>query len=87
MWTSICAQTDANYFAPNHCVPLVYHNQKVADLPELTEDNTNKCVVVNYEGHVYPGVVLTYDAGDVEGRCMHRLGNNRFFWPHDQDIC
>ena len=41
MWTSICAQTDANYFDPNHFVSLVYHEQEVADVPALTEDYTN----------------------------------------------
>ena len=52
--------------------------QEVADLPALTEDYTNKCVVVNYEGRAYPGVVLTDDADDdaVEVRCMHRIENN-----------
>ena len=87
MWTSICAQTDTNYFAPNHFVSLVYREQEVADLPALTEDYINKCVVVNYEGRAYPGVVLIDDASDVEMRCMHRIGHNRFFWPHHQDIC
>ena len=67
MWTSICAQTDTNYFAPKHFLSLVYRVQEVTDLPALTEDNANKCVVVNYEGRAYPGVLLT----DVEVRCIH----------------
>ena len=87
MWTSMCVQTDANYFAPNHFVQLVYREQEVADLHAITEAYTNKYVDVNYEGRAYPGVMLTDDAGDVEARCMYRIGNNRFFWPQHQDIC
>ncbi len=44
--------------------------------------------MVQYEGLVYPGVVVVdEDAEEVEVKCMHRIGNNRFLWPAREDVC
>ncbi len=44
-------------------------------------------VVVSYDGAPYPGLVVDTDNGDVEVKCMHRIGDNRFFWPTRNDVC
>ena len=35
----------------------------------------------------YPGLVLNVDTADVLVRCMHRAGQNRFYWPSTEDVC
>jgi len=46
-----------------------------------------KHVVVRYEKRPYPGIVLDEDGEDVLVRCMHRIGDNRFFWIACKDVC
>ena len=34
----------------------------------------------------YPGLVLNVDTDGVLVRCMHRVGQNRFYWPSTEDV-
>ena len=57
---------------------------------ETSLDNLlNKFVIVNYDNTPYPGEVLDIDQadGDVQVKCMHNIGRNRFFWPVRHDVC
>ena len=49
----------------------------------------NKFVIVNYDNTPYPGEALDIDQadGDVQVKCMHKIGRNRFFWPVPHDVC
>jgi hypothetical protein len=47
----------------------------------------DKHVVVRYDGNLYPGIVIDEDHEDVQVKCMHKIGRNRFFWPSYDDIC
>ena len=38
------------------------------------------CVVL-YDGFIYPGIIEDADDADVRVNVMHRIGENRFFWP------
>lgn len=51
------------------------------------EDLLNEYVVVVYDGKPYPGVVVDVDAEELKVKCMHRIGQNRFFWPPRDDVC
>lgn len=44
-------------------------------------------VVVSYDGAPYPGLVVDTDNADVQVKCMHRVGDNRFYWPMRDDVC
>ena len=44
-------------------------------------------VVVKYDGVAYPGIVTDEDHDDVEVKCLHKVGENRFYWPMHDDIC
>ena len=86
MWTSTREQTNTNCFFPNQFVPLVRTKREETEVIPL-DDYSGTYVVVNYDGQVYPGKVLTDDEGDIEVQCMHSVGDNRFFWPDRDDIC
>lgn len=46
------------------------------DLPAI-----GKFCVIRYEGQAFPGKVLDMDENDVQVTCMHKVGENQFFWP------
>lgn len=52
----------------------------------LTDDLIGKWCVVNYDGLPYPGIVHDVDEGELEVKVMHKVGNNRYFWPDRDDI-
>ena len=83
MWTSTRTD-DMNpmYFVPNHFVPLLH----VGD-DHLSTDYLDRHVIVMYNEKPYPGLVLNVDTDDVSVRCMHRVGQNRFYWPSTEDVC
>ena len=51
------------------------------------EDLLNEHVVVVYDGKPYPGIVVDVDEEDLKVKCMHRIGQSRFFWPLTDDLC
>jgi hypothetical protein len=42
---------------------------------------------VKYNGEIYPGLTIDVDGPDVQVKCMHSVGANRFFWPSREDVC
>ena len=47
-----------------------------------------KYCVVKYDGQLYPGLIKEMDETDARVQCMHRIGNNRYYWPSIRpDIC
>jgi hypothetical protein len=45
-----------------------------------------KWCVVKYDDVPYPGIVQNVDDDDIEVQVMHKIGNNRYFWPLMPDI-
>ena len=45
------------------------------------EDMVGEWCVVLYDGMVYPGIIKEVEIERIEVTCMHRIGNNRYFWP------
>jgi hypothetical protein len=85
MWTSTrFGEMRDEHFVPNLFVPLL----KAIVLKENTpESYLNKHVIVKYDAQPYPGLVVDEDLEDLQVMCMHRIGQNRFFWPVRADIC
>ncbi|XP_060591766.1 uncharacterized protein LOC132746584 [Ruditapes philippinarum] len=52
----------------------------------VDEDLIGLWAVVEYDGLPYPGEILDVDENDVEVKVMHKIGQNRFFWPLIPDI-
>ncbi|XP_030251615.1 uncharacterized protein LOC115568462 [Sparus aurata] len=50
--------------------------------PELI----GKWCILRYDDDLYPGVILNIQETHVQVKCMHRVGSNRFYWPHQDDI-
>ena len=50
-------------------------------------DLIDKHVIVKYCEEFYPGIVIDCDEDDVQVKCMHPVGINKFFWPSRPDIC
>ncbi|KAL4009294.1 hypothetical protein ACER0C_003146 [Sarotherodon galilaeus] len=50
--------------------------------PELI----GKWCILRYDDDLYPGIILNIQTTQVQVKCMHRVGSNRFFWPHQDDI-
>ena len=44
-------------------------------------------MIVRYDGGHYPGIIVDVDFEEIQVRCMHRIGVNRFFWPPMPDVC
>lgn len=62
------------------------------DLGEIPppENCLGKHVVVQYDGELYPGVVINVGSNDLYVQCMHKVGklDNCFFWPrYRKDQC
>lgn len=57
--------------------PQSLSNAVINPDPELI----NKWCVIKYDGKLYPGIVQDIDADSVEVKCMHRIGENGYFWP------
>lgn len=49
-------------------------------------DVQGKWCALNYDGCVYPGVILEKDESHCRVKCMHRVSPNQFFWPLRDDI-
>jgi hypothetical protein len=64
------------------------------DVDPPTESNPNsadtdwigKWCVVLYDDVPYPGIVQDVDDEDLEVKVMHKIGQNRYFWPLLPDI-
>lgn len=54
---------------------------------EYSVDLVGKWLVVDYDDLPYPGIVQDIDHESVVVKVMHRIGNNRFFWPAKEDVC
>lgn len=95
MWTSTrYSDMKRNHFLPNHFVPLMFPNDMTPETlnsrpVEPDEAFLGKHVIVRYEGdnQLYPGEVTDEDDEDVQVNCMHKIGQNRFFWPLRADVC
>lgn len=44
-----------------------------------------KYCIVRYDNEGYPSVIEDADQESIRVNCMHRVGRNRFFWPHRDD--
>lgn len=44
-----------------------------------------KWCVVRYDDDIFPGIVMATDESYAQVKCMHRIGENRFFWPARED--
>lgn len=54
---------------------------------EVDESLVSKYCVVKYDGKGYPGHILSIDEEEeFEVKTMHRVGQNRFFWPMMDDV-
>lgn len=60
---------------------------KILNVDDIVDDIIGTHCVLKYDGKVYPGVVLDVDSdGTLEVKCMHRIGENRFYWPMIDDV-
>lgn len=48
-------------------------------------DLIGKWCIVNYNNNFYPGVI-NIQKMHAQVKCIHCVGKNRFFWPHQDDI-
>ena len=50
--------------------------------------DVEKYCVGRHECQLYPGLIKDIDETDARVQCMHRIGNNRYYWPSIRpDIC
>ena len=54
-------------------------------IPEFDESLKGKYCVLTYDGLPYPGIINYVDDGEIEVMVMHRVGDNRYFWPLRDD--
>ncbi len=55
------------------------------DNGDITADLHGKSCVVTYDGLPYPGIIQDTGENEIEVMVMHRVGDNRFFWPSLMD--
>ncbi|XP_053472676.1 uncharacterized protein LOC128602725 isoform X1 [Ictalurus furcatus] len=51
----------------------------------LEHHHSGQWCVVRYDDEPYPGIILKVEENNVEVKCMHRNGVNKFFWPSPRD--
>lgn len=51
----------------------------------MSTDVIAKWCVVRDNADIYPGIVTATDDTDIQGKCMHSGGPNKFFWPIHED--
>ena len=50
--------------------------------PDAIESHhSGQWCIVNYDKQPYPGVILEVEEHNVQVKCMHRNGVNKFYWP------
>jgi hypothetical protein len=52
----------------------------------IDESLKDQFCVVTYDGSPFPGIIVDVDDSEVEVNVMHRIGDNRFFWPMRDDV-
>lgn len=55
-------------------------------MPWQSADVIGQWCCLKYDDAFYPGVILEVNETHVNVKCMHRIGNNRFFWPLREDV-
>lgn len=50
-----------------------------------TPEVVGKWCVLLYEGYIYPEIIQEVNETHCQVKCMHRVGENRFFWPLRED--
>ncbi len=69
-----------------YSIPQGTENNSDADgIPDDPAACINRYVVVQYDGEPFPGLVVDVDDGEIEVKCLHKNGHNRFFWPRIED--
>ena len=63
---------------------LIVENQnKELTLEQVSSADINligKYCAIRYEGHIFPGKILDVSETGLEVLCMHKAGNNRYYW-------
>jgi len=54
---------------------------------DLSQDLVGTWCVVEYDQKAYPGVVLAVEDRELQVKCMHSVGRNRYFLPLIDDVC
>lgn len=60
--------------------------QNLPAIPWQNTDTIGQWCYLKYDNTIYPGVIQDVNETYVLVKCMHRVGNNRFFWPQREDI-
>ena len=64
---------------PDNVIPQLERPESIS-----SEDIGKYCIVV-YDNRPYPGTILSIEEDDIEVKCMHKVGKNRFFWPSPRE--
>ncbi|XP_045167369.2 uncharacterized protein LOC123530686 [Mercenaria mercenaria] len=59
--------------------------QKILTKIEPHPDLIGNWCVVRYDDKAYPGIIQDLDDDSAEVKVMHRIGENRYFWPYLED--
>ena len=52
----------------------------------LDENLIGNWVVVLYDDIPFPGIIQDVDSGETEVKVLHRIGENKYFWPLLDDV-
>ncbi|KAJ7992711.1 hypothetical protein DPEC_G00281510 [Dallia pectoralis] len=75
-----CTCYDTKAFSFN--TPSTPKTEEIEWGPEVIQ----KWCVIKYDGGLYPGIITAIDEVQVQVRCMHHVGMNRFCWPNREDM-
>jgi len=76
---------------PVRSQPTQSEEHLTEELPGSQEINWNnegiigEWCVLQYDNDLYPGIIVAKDEGYAQVKCMHRVGQNRYFWPARED--
>ena len=67
------------------CFPVPENEPALSIVTDVEESRKEQYCVVTYDNQPYPGIIHDVDDGEIEFMLMHRVGENRYFWPYRDD--
>lgn len=66
-------------------MPFGNEESVLGEVVDFDETLKGQYCVVTYDGQPYPGIIHDVDDEEIEVMVMHKVGENRYFWPLRDD--
>lgn len=81
-----CHNTKKFNFEVQAAVATEEATDEQSEIPWQDSNIIGQWCALRYDDDIYPGLIQEVNETHVEVKCMHQIGNNRFYWPQRHDI-